>query len=403
MTIVIAGASLAGVNAAETLRSEGFTGPIVMIGSEPDLPYERPPLSKGYLLGNDELDSVFVHPAQWYQDHDIELRLSTTVTAIDPAGKTVTVDDGAQIGYSKLLLATGARPRRLDLAGNVFYLRDVRDSQRLKAALRLGAHVAVIGAGWIGLEVAAAARSHGCQVTVIEMDSLPLRKVLGDEVATIYRDLHTSHGVTFHFGRSVAGSGENAITLDDGTIIPADVIVVGVGIQPNTELASDAGLAVDNGVVVSSSLVTSDPDIFACGDIANWEHPLLGTRIRVEHWENARQSGQLVARSLLGQDVAYDWIPYFYSDQYDAGMEYSGWTGDGYEEVVFRGSAEEREFIAFWLKEGRVVAGMNVNVWDVQDDIRALITASSRGLTVSAADLANPEVALSSLREAGSA
>jgi 3-phenylpropionate/trans-cinnamate dioxygenase ferredoxin reductase subunit len=397
MSIVIAGASLAGVNAAETLRSEGYDGKILMIGAEPDLPYERPPLSKGYLLGNDELESAFVHPADWYAAQNIEVRLSTRVTAIDSAAKTVTTDDGSHVDYAKLLLATGSTPRRLDLSGNVFYLRDIRDSQRLREALKLGAHVAVIGAGWIGLEVASAARKHGCQVTVIEIDSLPLRRVLGDEVATVFRDLHSSHGVTFHFGRSVTGSADNSLTLDDGTLVPADVIVVGVGVSPSTELASAAGLAVDNGVLVDAALRTSAPDIFACGDIAHWENPLLGTRIRVEHWENARQSGIAAARSMLGQEVSYDWLPYFFSDQYDAGMEYSGWTGDGYDAVVFRGEPQSREFIAFWLRESRVLAAMNLNVWDVQDDLRALITACYRGRTVDRALLADAGTALGEL------
>lgn len=395
MAFVIVGASLAGANAAETLRTEGYAGDIIMIGDEPEPPYERPPLSKGYLLDNQDLESAFVHPSSWYKEHAIGLRLSTSVTALDPGAKTVTLSSGEQLSYEKLLIATGARPRRLDLAGDVRYLRNMEDSRSLKSALKPGTHVVVIGAGWIGLEVAAAARTRGAQVAVVEMDSLPLRQVLGDELGALYRDLHASHDVTFHFGRSVASSSDRAVVLDDGTSIPADLIVVGVGVAPAAELAAQAGLEVDNGIVVSESLQTSDPDVYACGDVANWFNPLVGARMRVEHWENARQSGMAAARAMLGQPVSYDWIPYFFSDQYDVGMEYSGWIGaDGYDRVVFRGDPDQREFIAFWVKDGRVLAGMNVNVWDVHDDIRALVAAGYSGKAVDLMKLADPQAPL---------
>ncbi len=395
MAIVIVGASLAGANAAETLRSEGYQEEIIMIGDEPDPPYERPPLSKGFLLGNQELDEAFVHPLDWYREHTIDLRLSTAVTALDAGAKSVRLSSGERIAYDKLLLATGARPRRIDVAG-ARYLRDIRDSKALKSLLAEGAQVAVIGAGWIGLEVAAAARTHGAEVSVIEMDTLPLRRVLGDELAAFYRDVHTGKGVTFHFGRKVAGSAGEALELDDGTSVPAGHVVAGVGVAPCTGLAEEAGLTVDNGIVVSESLQTSDPHVYACGDVANWFNPLIGSRMRVEHWENARQSGMAAARSMLGQQVSYDWIPYFYSDQYDVGMEYSGWVGPGgYDSLVIRGSLDSREFIAFWVQDSRVLAGMNVNVWDVQDDIRALIKAGhADGATVDPAKLADPQIPL---------
>ncbi|HEX6681353.1 MAG TPA: FAD-dependent oxidoreductase [Candidatus Limnocylindrales bacterium] len=395
MAYVIIGASLAGVNAAETLRAEGFSGEIVMVGDEPELPYERPPLSKGYLLGNQALDEAFVHPDDWYRTNEIGLYLSTSATSLDVEAKRVTLSSGEQLAYEKLLLATGARPRPIDLEG-ARYLRAVPDSKALKELLTPGRHVVIIGAGWIGLEVAAAGRTHGAQVTVVELDELPLRRVLGDELAAFYRDVHTEHGVKFHFGRTAVGADEKSVTLDDGTVIPADLIIAGVGVVPAAELAEEAGLTVDNGVLVSESLETSAKDVFACGDVARWRHPLLGTHIRVEHWENARQSGMAAARSMLGQQVSYDWIPYFYSDQYDVGMEYSGWVGpDGYDTVVYRGSRQDKEFVAFWVKDGRVLAGMNVNVWDVQDPIRELIKAGyERGEAVDLDRLADPQAPL---------
>lgn len=393
MAFVIVGASLAGANAAQTLRTEGFTGDIVMIGQEPERPYERPPLSKDYLLGDKELDEAFVHPLSWYQDQRIDLRLSTKVTALDPAAKTLTLSSGEQVGYEKVLIATGARPRRLNLGGNVRYLRTMADSKALRQELKPGARVVVIGAGWIGLEVAAAGRKHGAEVSVVERDSLPLRNVLGDELGAIYRDIHLSHGVKFHFGRSIVSASDGSVTLDDGTSLPADLIVVGVGVEPETELAVGAGLDVGNGIIVSESLRTSAEDVYACGDVANWQHPLIGERIRVEHWENARQSGMAAAKSMLGQQVSYDWIPYFYSDQYDVGMEYSGFVRlDRYPQVIFRGSVEAHEFVAFWVTDGRIMAGMNVNIWDVQDDIRALVRAGHSGKSIDPAQLANPRI-----------
>ncbi|GIH07966.1 pyridine nucleotide-disulfide oxidoreductase [Rhizocola hellebori] len=402
MAFVVVGGSLAGVNAAIALREQGYPGELIVIGQEQEPPYERPPLSKGYLLGDAERSSVFVQTSSWYQENAVDLRLGQEAVAVDAAAHTVTLASGEQIGYAKLLLATGSEPRRLPVPGadqpHVRYLRSLADSEALREQLRMGAHVAVIGAGWIGLEVAAAARHHGANVSIVETDALPLRRVLGDEVAGVFRDLHQAHDVTFHFGRSVQSIGADAVILDDGTSVPADVVVVGIGVAPRTALASAAGLAVDNGVLVSSSLRTSDPDIYACGDIASWEHPLIGQRIRVEHWENARQSGQFAARAMLGEAGVYDWLPYFFSDQYDLGMEYSGYAGPGEaDRVVFRGDAAAREFIAFWLKENRVLAGMNVNVWDVHDDIRALATAGHSGRSVDPGKLADAQVPLGEL------
>lgn len=415
-TFVIVGASLAGAKAAETLRAEGFTGRIVLIGEDTERPYERPPLSKGYLLGKDPRDKAFVHDAGWYAANDVDLLLGVSATGLNLKTRTVTIDGVEPLRYDKLLLATGSRVRHLDLPGSdnlgIRYLRTLVDADALRSDLREGAQVAIIGAGWIGLEVAAAARSHGATVTVVEVDSLPLRRVLGDEVASVYADLHRAHGVQFRFGvgiREFGGAGGRLthVVLEDGAEVPADVAVVGVGIRPATELAEAAGLHVDNGIVTDAQLRTSGPDVFACGDVANSYHPILERQVRVEHWANAQNGGKAAALSMLGRDAVYDKLPYFYSDQYASspsiGMEYSGYVGpEGYDQVVFRGDPTIKadanpEFIAFWVKGGRVLAGMNVNVWDVVKPIQNLVRAGYAGKTVDLARLADPSVPLEDL------
>src|SRR6516165_930084 len=398
---VIAGASLAGAKAAEGLREQGYDGPVVLIGEETDRPYERPPLSKDYLLGKADRETMFVHPLAWYAEHDIDLRLGARVTGLDPAAHEVTLADGSRIGYAKLLLATGSTPRRLPVPGadldGVHYLRRVADSDRIKETFAAASRVAVIGAGWIGLETTAAARAAGVEVTVLEAAELPLLRVLGREVAEVFAGLHRDHGVDLRFGVQVAeitapGGRADGVRLADGSRIPADVVIVGVGITPNVQLAADAGLKVANGIVTDAGLRSSDPDIYATGDVANAYHPPLGRHIRVEHWANALNQPQAAARAMLGQDVAYDLVPYFYTDQYDLGMEYAGYVEPGgYDQIVFRGDAGRREFIAFWLSEGRVLAGMNVNVWDVNDAIQALV---SDGRQMDPARLADPGVPL---------
>ena len=380
---VIVGASLAGAKAAETLRAEGFDGPVVLIGDEAERPYERPPLSKDYLMGKAERETIYVHPESWYAEHDVDLRLGAQVTAVDPAAREVRLADGTRAGYAKLLLATGSVPRRLPLAGGdadgVLYLRRVGDSDQIRTAFQTATRVVVIGAGWIGLETAAAARAAGVHVTILETADLPLLRVLGREVAQVFADLHREQGVDLRFGVQVAeitapGGRADGVRLADGSRVPADAVVVGVGITPRVELASDAGLETGNGVVVDARLRTSDPDIYAAGDVANAYHPGLGRHIRVEHWANALHQPQTAARAMLGQDAVYDNVPYFYSDQYDLGMEYAGHVEPGgYDQVVFRGDVEGREFIAFWLSDGRVLAGMNVNVWDVNEVIQEMV------------------------------
>ncbi len=404
-TFVIVGASLAGGKAAETLRNEGFDGRVVLIGAEPERPYERPPLSKDLLLGKGSREQVFLHPAEWYAEHDIELLTSTRVAAIDRTAREVELASGERVGYDALLLSTGSQVRRLDAPGadanGVLYLRTLADSERIGAALREGARLVVVGAGWIGLEVAAAARTHGAEVVVVELAALPLQQVLGDELARVFRDLHVQHGVDFRFGTSVAGIRSaggrvEAVALTDGAELPADTVVVGVGIRPATELAEAAGLEVDNGVLVDAAMRTSDPAVYAAGDVANRLHPLLGTRIRVEHWANALDGGPAAARAMLGLDAGFQNLPYFYTDQYDLGMEYAGHVEPGgYDRVVYRGTpGPDREFIAFWTSGGRVLAGMNVNVWDVSDAIQALVRS---GKSIDPARLADPEIPLDEL------
>jgi len=401
---VIAGAGLAGAKAAETLRSEGFDGPVVLIGDEEERPYERPPLSKDYLVGKAERETIFVHPENWYADSKVELRLGSPVTAIDRAARQVALADGSSVGYAKLLLATGSSPRLLTVPGadadGVLYLRRAADSDQIKAVLATASRIAVIGAGWIGLEAAAAARTAGVEVTICEAAGLPLLRVLGPEVAQVFADLHREHGVDLRFGVQVAeittaGGRASGVRLADGSHIEADAVIVGVGIVPNAQLAEAAGLEVSNGIVVDAALRSSDPDIFAAGDVASAYHPLLGRHIRVEHWANALNQPQTAARAMLGQDVSYDRVPYFYTDQYDLGMEYSGYVEPGgYDQVVFRGDKDGREFVAFWLSGGRVLAGMNVNVWDVNDAIQDLVRG---GQAVDPAKLADPGIPLDQL------
>ncbi|RZU37599.1 NAD/ferredoxin-dependent reductase-like protein [Streptomyces sp. BK022] len=411
-TFVIVGGGLAGAKAAETLRAEGFTGRVILICDELDHPYERPPLSKGHLLGKAERDSVFVHEPAWYARNDIELHLGQTVDAVDRAARTVRLgDDGTLIRYDKLLLVTGAEPRRLDVPGTdlagVHHLRRLAHAERLKGVLaalgRDNGHLVIAGAGWIGLEVAAAARQYGAEVTVIEPEPAPLYGALGPELGNLFAELHREHGVRFHFGvRLTEIIGQDGMVLaartDDGEEHPAHDVLAAIGAAPRTGLAEAAGLeladpAVGGGILVDERLRTSDPDIHAAGDVANF--PLLGGRLRVEHWANALNGGPAAARAMLGQDVTYDRVPYFFSDQYDLGMEYSGWAPPGsYDQVVIRGDAGKREFIAFWVREGRVLAGMNVNVWDVTEHIQRLVRS---GAEVDVEALADPHVPLAEL------
>lgn len=399
-TFVIVGAGLAGAKAAEALRSEGFNGRILLFGAEPERPYERPPLSKSFLQGTSERERIYVHPKQWYADHDIELHTSTTVTAIDRAQREIALANGHRHAYDKLLLTTGASPRELPDAGahSVYYLRRVEDSLQLRFAFTTAKRVLIIGGGWIGLEVAAAARAANVEVVLLERGEVPLLRILGSETAEVFARLHRGHGVDLRTSTGIRHIITNAdgratgVQLNDGTRVDADLVVVGVGALPNTSLAEDAGLLVDNGIKVDEHLRTSDPDIFAAGDVANALHPLLGVHLRIEHWFNALSQPAVAARSMLGLDASYDQVPYFYSDQYELGMEYSGQVDpDGYDQIVFRGDKDTLEFIVFWLKDHKVLAGMNVNVWDVTEVIKDLVRSA---LTVDAVKLADASIPL---------
>ena len=402
---VIVGAGLAGASAARTLREEGFTGPIQLIGAEAHRPYIRPPLSKDYLSGSSDRDSVFVDPEDWYAEHDVDLMLGSSVARIDAPRQLIHTAAGEAIAYNKLLLTTGSSPRRLSIPGadldGVRYLRTLDDSDTLRPLLAGGSlRLVLIGSGWIGMEVAATARTLGNSVTILERDPIPLANALGDELGQMFADLHEQNGVILRRSVSVDSVlGEDgratAVKLTSGEVIPADLVLVGIGATPNVELADSAGLTIDNGVSVDASLRTSDPAIYAAGDVANAYHPVAKLRLRSEHWANALNGGKAAARSMLGQKVSFDDIPYFYTDQFDVGMEYSGFgplTRGA--DVVYRGDRTGREFIAFWVAGGKVVAGMNVNVWDVNEAVQGIIR---RGNQVDRARLTDAAVPLESL------
>jgi 3-phenylpropionate/trans-cinnamate dioxygenase ferredoxin reductase component len=398
-TFVIVGAGLAGAKAAETLRAEGFDGRLLLLGEEPERPYERPPLSKAYLRGEADRDSLYVHPEGLYADKDIELRPSTPVHSIAPAARQVELAGGERIGYQRLLLATGAAPRRLPLPGaeldGVHYLRSRRDADTLAAAAARAGQIAVVGTGWIGSEAAASLRQLGREVTLIGPDPAPLARVLGPEIAGVYRDLHADHGVRLALGTRVVGLRGNgrveAVVTDDGRTIDCDLVLVGAGAVPRTELAEAAGLPVRDGVLVNEQLeAVGAAGVYAAGDVAAAWHPRYQTYLHVEHWANALNQGPAAARNMLGRSVPYARLPYFYSDQYDLGMEYSGFAAT-WDQVVVRGDLAAREFIAFWLKDQRVVAGMNANIWDVTEPVQALIRG---GWPVDPARLADPDIPL---------
>ena len=400
---MIAGAGLAGAKAAEALRAEGFDGRVVLLGDEGRRPYERPPLSKGYLRGDEGTDALPVHEAGYYEAAGIELLPDEAAVAVDRAGATVALAGGGRLPYDVLLLATGSAARPLGVPGadldGVLALRTVDDADRLRAQLDGASAVAVVGGGWIGAEVAAVARQLGREVTLVHPGPAPLHKVLGPEVAEVYRRLHADQGVRLVGSGRVAalrGAGRvEAVVTDGGREVPADLVVAGVGARPRTELAEAAGLAVDDGVVVDATLRTADPHVFAAGDVARAWHPVLGRALRVEHWANALHQGPAAARSMAGRPEPYERLPYFYSDQYDVGMEFLGLPEPG-DRVVFRGDREQREFIAFWVRpaDGRVVAAMNVNVWDVVEDLRRVITSQA---PVDEGRLRDPDVALADL------
>jgi 3-phenylpropionate/trans-cinnamate dioxygenase ferredoxin reductase component len=400
-TFMIVGGGLAGAKAAQTLREEGFDGRVVLLGEEDVAPYERPPLSKDYLRGDAGRDAIWAQEEGWYEANDVELRTSTRAAELALASSEVVLDGGERIGYDQLLLATGSAARRLPIDGaeldGVHLLRTVADSDALREALTPGVRVVVIGAGWIGCEVAASAKQRGADVTMVAPEDVPLERVLGSEVGAVFREVHASRGVELVLGtgvEAIEGSGRvSGVRTTGGRTLGADLVVVGVGAAPRTELAAAAGLTVQDGVLTDDRLRTSAPNVFAAGDIARAQHPILGETIRVEHWGTALEQGPAAARNMLGRDLAYDRIPYFFSDQYDVGMEYAGHALT-YDRVVFRGDPSTFEFMAFWMRGDRVAAGINVNVWDVNEDVQALVRS---GASVEDAALADPDVALGAL------
>ncbi|HXS85518.1 MAG TPA: FAD-dependent oxidoreductase [Mycobacterium sp.] len=401
-TFVIIGGGLGGAKAAEALRDKGFDGKLVLLADEEYLPYERPPLSKDFLAGKKSLGDFTVHDSEWYRKNKIELRTSTEAVAIDPAAHTVTLSDDTTVRYDKLLLATGSRPRWLTIPGadstGVHYLRTYDDASNLNTALKEGSSLAIVGAGWIGLEVAASARQRGVDVTVVETAKVPLSASVGDEVGKVFAQLHRDHGVDLRLETEVTEiTTENdkatGLKLGDGSTVTADRVLIAVGAQPNIELAERAGLpTAAGGVLVDASLRSGNPDIYAVGDIAAAEHPLFEERIRTEHWANALKQPDVAAAAMLGEPGEYQELPYFFTDQYDLGMEYAGYAPT-YQRVVFRGDKDAREFVAFWLDTGnRMLAGMQVNIWDALDDIKSLIRNKT---PVDPDRLADPEVPLS--------
>lgn len=395
--IVVVGGGLAGAKAVEALRSAGYAGSLTLVAAEDELPYERPPLSKGYLMGQTSFDEAVVLSADWYTDNDVDLRLRTRAASVDAGARRVQLADGTDLPYDKLLLATGAVPRRLAVPGadakGVHYLRTRADSDALRAVLGPDHRLMVIGAGWIGLETAAAARHAGAEVTVVETAEFPLLGVLGPQIGAMFADLHRAHGVDLLLGATineiiVQAETVAGVRLGDGTVVSADAVLVGIGVSPDVALAESAGLALDNGVLVDASLRTSDPDILAVGDIANHNHPLLHTRVRVEHWATALNQPATAAAVMLGGEVTYSALPYFFSDQYDLGLEYLGHVPrDSDTSMVIRGDLSGREFVAFWIdRDSCIRAAMNVNVWDVVDTVRPLIADSVRVDPVALAD-----------------
>ncbi|WP_239437120.1 NAD(P)/FAD-dependent oxidoreductase [Arthrobacter alpinus] len=399
--MVIIGGGLTAATAAEALRKEGYGGAVTIVAAEAEVPYQRPPLSKGFLAGKEDDNALLPLPAHWYGENNVTLVTGVTATALDPTAHTVTLDDGTTLPYAKALIATGAAPRRIPLPGvdleGVYTFRTKADSVALKLKFAGGGHhVVMIGSGWIGMEIAATATELGNHVTLLGLEDVPLSAAIGTTLGTVFMDRHKEAGVTFLLPASAAeiqggnGAATHVLTTT-GVSLPADIVIVAVGVVPNIALAQGAGLTINNGIEVTAGLQTSEPDVFAAGDVANARHPFTGALARSEHWANAIAGGKVAARSMLGQDAVLDDIPYFYTDQFDLGMEYSGFgalTKDA--ELVIRGSLEKREFIAFWLLDGRLVAGMNVNIWDVQDTIKELISSQRILDTLKLADPQTP-------------
>ncbi|GAA5228660.1 NAD(P)/FAD-dependent oxidoreductase [Paeniglutamicibacter antarcticus] len=401
-TFLVLGAGQAGGTAIQKLRDEGFEGRIVLVGAEHHLPYERPPLSKSYLKDEGWLSHKSLRGQQWYDTQNVELRLGTRAISMRSADHQVTLDDESTLHYDKLLIATGSKARRLNVTGaelsGVHYLRTLEDSTALGATLNEAPNVVVVGASWIGLEAAAAARQKGCRVTVIGPGTVPLQASMGTRIGGYYAELHQGHGVDFQLGRHVVGfQGTEKVTsviADDGTTFSADLVIAGVGVEPESGFVEERFLSEDGGILVDPQMRTEDPDVFAAGDIASVANPLYGRRLRVEHWNNALMEGKIAAQSMLGLPSRFDPAPFFFSDQYDCAMEYAGWVdARTAEDPVIRGDLAAHKFHAFWVVDIVVVAGMHVNAWDeglvpVQELIRARTRVDPAALSDTTAPLA---------------
>ncbi|HEV8572797.1 MAG TPA: FAD-dependent oxidoreductase [Actinomycetota bacterium] len=365
-TFVIVGAGMCGGAAAQTLREEGFDGRVILVGAESHFPYERPPLSKEYLRGEQGREKLFVHPESWFAEQDVEARLGIRATDIDLSARTVTQSDGDHLSYDVLLIATGGRPRRLggEPSDRVLYLRTIEEADRIRERLSPGGRLVVVGAGFIGAEVAASARTIGADVTVLEMLDVPLAKVLGDDLGKVYAAIHRDEGVDLRTGEGVDSieeqGGSVVVRTTKGDAVEGDAVVVGVGIQPNTELADAAGLELTNGIAVDEYCRTSHAGVFAAGDVADHFHPVFGRRIRVEHFDNAIKHGAHAARNMVGRAEVFDDPHWFWSDQYDYNLQYGGFAHE-WDDVVVRGSLEERDFVAFFLKDGVLLAAVGIN------------------------------------------
>jgi 3-phenylpropionate/trans-cinnamate dioxygenase ferredoxin reductase subunit len=367
-TFLIVGANLTGGAAATTLRTEGFEGRLVLVGEELHPPYERPPLSKEYLRGESKAEDALLHPESWYAENGVELLAGTRATRIDPTDRTVELQGGDRIAYDEVLVATGGRNRRLEVLGasleGVVDLRTIEDADRIRAEASAGRTAVVVGAGFIGCEVAASLRSLGVEVEVVEIFDTTLVRALGSEVGRVFEDIHRDQGVRFRFGQSVKrfeGTRRvEAVVTTDGSRIECDFAVVGVGIEPAVEVVAGSGVAVDNGIVVDKRCRTSVDGVFAAGDVANHLHPLFGTRMRVEHWDNALKQGAAAARAMMGSEEPFDDPHWFWSDQYDHNLQSMGHLAER-DELVVRGRLEDRRFLVFYLKGGTVrgVVGLN--------------------------------------------
>jgi len=374
--IVVVGGGLAAGTAVTELRDLGHDGDVVLLAGEPHVPYERPPLSKGFLIGEKDAASTYVHPSEWYADNGVELRTGVDATAIDLEAHTVATTEGT-LRWSQLLLATGARPRRLPLEGTddveVHYLRTLDDAVSLRVRLGEDRRLLVVGGGWIGMEVAASAHQLGTTVTLVEPAEQPLLAALGPEVGARFAAAHRKRGVDLRTGTGLDELSGTTARLGDGSTIEVDTVLVGVGAMPNDELARDAGLAVDHGILVDAGLRASHPDVFAAGDVASAEHPLLGERVRVEHWQNAISQGKAAAHALAGEQVSFDDLPYFFTDQFDLGMEYFGHVGSaGFDDLRIEGDDPE-SFACFWSRGDRLVAAMHVNQWERSDELKGRV------------------------------